>query len=61
MKPKNIVLLGCTGSIGVSTQKVVADLPDQFRIVGMASRENVDGMETGDSPVQAAGRRDDEP
>jgi 1-deoxy-D-xylulose-5-phosphate reductoisomerase len=45
MKPKNIVLLGCTGSIGVSTQKVVADLPEQIRIVGMASRENVDGME----------------
>src|SRR6266478_6659610 len=45
MKPKNIVLLGCTGSIGVSTQKVAADLPDQIRIVGMASRENVDGME----------------
>ncbi len=45
MKPKNIVLLGCTGSIGVSTQKVAADLPEQIRIVGMASRENVDGME----------------
>ena len=45
MKSKNIVLLGCTGSIGVSTQKVAADLPDQIRIVGMASRENVDGME----------------
>lgn len=43
---KNIVLLGATGSIGVSTQKVVADLPDQFRIVGMASRENVAGMES---------------
>src|ERR1039458_5934621 len=46
MKPKNIVLLGCTGSIGVSTLKVAADLPEQIRIVGMASRENVDGMET---------------
>ncbi len=45
MKPKNIVLLGCTGSIGISTQKVAADLPDQIRIVGMASRENVDGLE----------------
>src|SRR5580704_4382850 len=45
MKPKNLVLLGCTGSIGVSTQKVAADLPEQIRIVGMASRENVDGME----------------
>ena len=45
MKPKNVVLLGCTGSIGVSTQKVAADLPEQIRIVGMASRANVDGME----------------
>jgi hypothetical protein len=27
MKPKNAVLLGTTGSIGVSTQKVAADLP----------------------------------
>ena len=46
MKPKNIVLLGATGSIGVSTQKVAADLPEQIRIVGMASRESVDGMVT---------------
>ncbi|MEI6083831.1 MAG: 1-deoxy-D-xylulose-5-phosphate reductoisomerase [Verrucomicrobiota bacterium] len=46
MKLKNIVLLGTTGSIGVSTQKVAADLPDLVRIVGMASRESVDGMET---------------
>ncbi len=45
MKPKNVVLLGTTGSIGVSTQKVAADLPDHIRIVGMASRESVDGME----------------
>jgi len=45
LKPKNIVLLGCTGSIGVSTQKVAADLPDLIRIIGVASRENVDGME----------------
>lgn len=44
-KPKNIVLLGCTGSIGVSTQKVAADLPEQIRIVGMASHKNVEGME----------------
>ena len=45
MKPKNIVLLGATGSIGVSTQKVAADLPEHVRIIGMASRENVAGME----------------
>jgi 1-deoxy-D-xylulose-5-phosphate reductoisomerase len=45
MKPKNIVLLGSTGSIGVSTQKVAADLPDHIRIIGMAARENVDALE----------------
>jgi 1-deoxy-D-xylulose-5-phosphate reductoisomerase len=44
-KLKNVVLLGATGSIGVSTQKVAADLAGQVRIVGMASHENVDGME----------------
>ncbi|MBI4471415.1 MAG: hypothetical protein HY646_02030, partial [Acidobacteria bacterium] len=36
MKPKNVVLLGTTGSIGTSTQKVVADLPDEIRLVGLA-------------------------
>lgn len=45
MKRRNIVLLGTTGSIGQSTLKVAADLPDRIRIVGMASRENVEGME----------------
>ncbi|HUK81726.1 MAG TPA: 1-deoxy-D-xylulose-5-phosphate reductoisomerase [Verrucomicrobiae bacterium] len=45
MKPKNVVLLGTTGSIGLSTQKVAADLPEHIRIVGMASRESVDGLE----------------
>jgi 1-deoxy-D-xylulose-5-phosphate reductoisomerase len=45
-RPKNIVLLGATGSIGQSTQKIVADAPDQFRLVGLASRANVTGMET---------------
>jgi len=45
MKPKNVVLLGTTGSIGVSTQKVAADLPGEIRLVGLASRANVAGME----------------
>jgi 1-deoxy-D-xylulose-5-phosphate reductoisomerase len=45
MNPMNVVLLGTTGSIGVSTQKVAADLPEHIRIVGMASRESVDGLE----------------
>lgn len=45
MKPRNVVLLGTTGSIGTSTQKVAEDLPERVRIVGMASRESVEGME----------------
>jgi 1-deoxy-D-xylulose-5-phosphate reductoisomerase len=38
---KNIVLLGSTGSIGTSTLKVVDDLPDQLRIVGLAAGSNL--------------------
>jgi 1-deoxy-D-xylulose-5-phosphate reductoisomerase len=39
---KNIVLLGSTGSIGTSTVKVVQDLPDRFRFVGLAAGNNVE-------------------
>lgn len=37
---KNVVLLGSTGSIGTSTLKVVDDLPDRLRIVGLAAGSN---------------------
>jgi 1-deoxy-D-xylulose-5-phosphate reductoisomerase len=37
---KNVVLLGSTGSIGTSTLKVVADLPDRLRLVGLAAGNN---------------------
>lgn len=37
---KNVVLLGSTGSIGVSTVKVVEDLPDRLRLVGLAAGAN---------------------
>lgn len=37
---KNVVLLGSTGSIGASTLKVVADLPDRLRLVGLAAGRN---------------------
>ena len=37
---RNIVLLGCTGSIGTSTLKVVDDFPDKLRIVGLAAGKN---------------------
>lgn len=38
---KNVVLLGSTGSIGTSTVKVVEDLPDRFRLIGLAAGNNV--------------------
>lgn len=37
---KNVVLLGSTGSIGTSTIKVVQDLPDHLRLVGLAAGNN---------------------
>jgi 1-deoxy-D-xylulose-5-phosphate reductoisomerase len=39
---KNVVVLGCTGSIGTSTVKVAEDLPDQIRLLGLAAGNNVD-------------------
>lgn len=37
---KKVVLLGSTGSIGTSTIKVVEDLPDRIRLVGLAAGNN---------------------
>ncbi|MFM1770842.1 MAG: hypothetical protein RJA22_3371, partial [Verrucomicrobiota bacterium] len=37
---KNVVVLGCTGSIGTSTMKVAEDLPDRLRILGLAAGNN---------------------
>jgi 1-deoxy-D-xylulose-5-phosphate reductoisomerase len=39
---KNVVLLGSTGSIGTSTLKVVDDLPDRLRIIGLAAGSNAE-------------------
>src|ERR1035437_1321593 len=39
---KNLVLLGSTGSIGTSTIKVVEDLPDQIRLLGLGAGNNVE-------------------
>jgi 1-deoxy-D-xylulose-5-phosphate reductoisomerase len=38
---RNVVLLGSTGSIGTSTIKVVEDLNDRIRLVGLAAGNNV--------------------
>ncbi|MGE5656587.1 MAG: 1-deoxy-D-xylulose-5-phosphate reductoisomerase [Actinomycetota bacterium] len=39
---KAITLLGSTGSIGTQTLDIVAQYPDQFRIVGLAAGSNVE-------------------
>ncbi|HWN95096.1 MAG TPA: 1-deoxy-D-xylulose-5-phosphate reductoisomerase [Methylomirabilota bacterium] len=39
---RNIVLLGSTGSIGTSTVKVVEDLPERFKLIGLAAGNNVE-------------------
>ncbi|MEW6491885.1 MAG: 1-deoxy-D-xylulose-5-phosphate reductoisomerase [Cyanobacteriota bacterium] len=39
---KAINLLGSTGSIGTQTLDIVSQYPDQFRIVGLAARSNVE-------------------
>jgi 1-deoxy-D-xylulose-5-phosphate reductoisomerase len=39
---KNVVLLGSTGSIGTSTIKVAADLPDRIRLLGLAAGNNAE-------------------
>ena len=38
---KLISILGSTGSIGTQTLDIVAQYPDQFRVVGLAARRNV--------------------
>lgn len=39
---KAITLLGSTGSIGTQTLDIVSHHPDQFRVVGLAARNNVE-------------------
>jgi 1-deoxy-D-xylulose-5-phosphate reductoisomerase len=41
---KAITLLGSTGSIGTQTLDIVAQYPDQFRIVGMAAGRNIERL-----------------
>src|SRR2546423_7374089 len=43
--PKNIALLGSTGSIGQQTLDVVRRFPEHFRIVALAARSNVSLLE----------------
>jgi 1-deoxy-D-xylulose-5-phosphate reductoisomerase len=40
MKPKRVVILGATGSIGESALKVAHDIPERMEIVGLAANAN---------------------
>lgn len=40
-RPKNLVILGSTGSIGQSTLDVIRQFPDRFRVVGLAAGRNL--------------------
>jgi 1-deoxy-D-xylulose-5-phosphate reductoisomerase len=40
MKRKRVVVLGATGSIGESAQKVARDIPDRMEIIGLAAHTN---------------------
>jgi len=41
---KRVVLLGSTGSIGTSTLKVAAELPDRIEIVALAAATNIEKL-----------------
>jgi len=38
---KKIAILGSTGSIGINTLKVIESLGDDYKVVGLAARENI--------------------
>lgn len=43
-RPKNVVVLGSTGSIGESSLKVARDIPERMKVVGLAANRSVDGL-----------------
>ena len=44
-RPKNVVVLGSTGSIGESSLKVARDLPGRMRLVGLAANRSADALD----------------
>ena len=44
MKQRRLIVLGATGSIGQSTAKVAADLPDRIALAGLAAHRNAAGL-----------------
>ena len=44
MRKRRVVVLGATGSIGGSAQKVARDIPDRMEITGMSAHSNVEKL-----------------
>ncbi len=43
-KPKNIAILGSTGSIGKNSLEVIANFPDQFNVSYLTVHKNIDAL-----------------
>ncbi|WP_072905329.1 1-deoxy-D-xylulose-5-phosphate reductoisomerase [Malonomonas rubra] len=39
---KNLTILGSTGSIGVNTLEIVAEFPEQYRVIALSAGKNID-------------------
>ena len=44
MRKRRVVVLGATGSIGESAQKVARDIPERMEIIGMSAHSNADKL-----------------
>ncbi|MCP5540049.1 MAG: 1-deoxy-D-xylulose-5-phosphate reductoisomerase [Akkermansiaceae bacterium] len=42
--PKNVVILGSTGSIGESALKVARDIPDRMRVIGLGANRSAEKL-----------------
>src|SRR3989454_1308634 len=53
MKPKRVVILGATGSIGESALKVARDIPERMEIVGVAANRNAEKLASAANETRA--------
>lgn len=44
LRPKKVVVLGSTGSIGESSLKVARDIPERMEVIGLAANRSVDAL-----------------
>ena len=53
MKPRRVVVLGATGSIGDSALKVARDIPERMEIVGLAANRNAEKLASAANETRA--------